>query len=359
MKHLIVSFIVSFLVNIVIIKLSKKINKLITDYVHLGPQTFHDKPTPRLGGIGLFIAIFCVTIYSFVFKFEEEYLLLMLMLSSMVVFLAGLYEDITKSLSPKIRILLIFIGASLAYFLLGAKIVRLDIPYIDSFISVPLISFLFTTFAIIGLTNAINIIDGFNGLASGVSIMIFIAIASVAFYTQDKFILFASIAMIGAIGGFFIFNYPYGSIFLGDGGAYFIGFVIAVLSVLLVKNHPQVSAWFVITVSIYPIFETLFSMFRRRFYKKSGVDQADSFHLHQLIYKRVVPQIFENIKGEKLARNSATSIFLWLLCSLGVIPAVIFWNNTIALVIFAILFCIVYVWVYRRIVKFKLIVKVD
>ncbi len=357
MKHLILSFIVSFLVNIIVIKLSKKINKLITDYVHLGPQTFHDKPTPRLGGISLFIAFFITNIYTFIFKIGVEYVLLILTISSMIIFLAGLYEDITNSLSPKIRMLLIFIGASLAYFLLGAKIVRLDIPYIDSFVSLPLVSFLFTTFAIVGLTNAINIIDGFNGLASGVSVMIFMAIAAVAFYTGDKFILFASITMIGAILGFFIFNYPYGLIFLGDGGAYFIGFVIAVLSILLVKNHTQVSAWFAIVVSIYPIFETVFSMFRRRFYKKSKVDQADSFHLHQLIYKRVIPQIFNNIKDEKLARNSATSIFLWLLCSLGTIPAIIFWNNTIALIVSSIMFCAIYAWFYRRIVKFKLIAK--
>ncbi|MBZ4644097.1 MAG: undecaprenyl-phosphate alpha-N-acetylglucosaminyltransferase [Deferribacteraceae bacterium] len=160
--------------------------------------------------------------------------------------------------------------------------------------------------------------------------------------------------MIGGIAGFFIWNYPFGKIFLGDGGAYFIGFTIAVLSVMLVKNHPQVSPWFPLLVVIYPVFETVFSIIRRKFYKKYRIDSPDSHHLHQLIYKRVVPFVFDIHRSEKLMRNSATSPFLWLICSFGAIPAVMSWQNTPILVIFTVLFCWFYVWLYRSIVRFKL-----
>ncbi len=159
--------------------------------------------------------------------------------------------------------------------------------------------------------------------------------------------------MIGGIAGFFIWNYPFGKIFLGDGGAYFIGFTIAVLSVMLVKNHPQVSPWFPLLAVIYPAFETVFSIIRRKFHKKHHIDSPDSHHLHQLIYKRVVPFVFDIQRSEKLMRNSATSPFLWLICSFGAIPAVMSWQNTPILVIFTVLFCWFYVWLYRSIVRFK------
>ncbi len=351
MKHILISFIVSFIVNFLIVRLSKNINKLITDHIHEGPQKFHVKPTPRLGGIGIYLAVISISIYSFIFNVETKYLFLMLLISSLPVFISGIYEDITKTLSPKARILLMLIGASLAYFLLDAKVIRIDIPYIDSFISLPLISFLFTVFAIIGLTNAINIIDGFNGLAAGVSIMIFFAIAYVAFYTGDKFILLASFSMIGAILGFFFFNYPYGLIFLGDGGAYFIGFVIAVLSILLVKNHSEVSAWFPVMVSIYPIYETIFSIYRKKFLRKISPMVPDGLHFHMIIYKTIVKKLLGT--NNPLYRNPATSPLIWGLNILGVVPAVLFWRNTIALIFFVLLFMFIYTKIYFSIIKSK------
>ncbi|GAB6072777.1 glycosyltransferase [Venenivibrio stagnispumantis] len=352
MKHFLISFIISFIINFLIIKLAKRINKLITDHLHHGPQKFHVRPTPRLGGVGIYLAFLFMSLYGFAFNLETKYSFIMLIVSSFLVFLSGILEDITKSLQPKIRLIFMAIGAGLAYFLLDTKIIRLDIPYIDIIIAIPIISFIFTIFAIVGLTNAINIIDGFNGLAGGVSIMIFLAIAYIAYQTNDQFVLLASFVMIGAILGFFVFNYPYGLIFLGDGGAYFIGFVMAVLSILLVKNHNQVSAWFPVMVAIYPIYETLFSIYRRKFLKKTYSMAPDSMHLHSIFYKTIVKKLLGT--HNPIYRNPATSPLVWGLNSLGIIPAVFFYNNTPILIISVLIFIFIYTKIYFSIIKSKL-----
>jgi len=350
MVKFLLSFIVSFIVNLLIIKLSSRIDKLVTDHLHDGPQKFHDRPTPRIGGVGVFIAFSLAAFYA---QVSENNNYSMLLISSLPVFLFGVLEDVLKKISPKVRLLAAALSALLVYLLLNVYLTRIGIPYLDNIFEIKLIALCFTIFCIAGVANAINIIDGYNGLASVVSMIIFFAIAYVGFKVNDQFVYTVSFIMIGGIAGFFIWNYPFGKIFLGDGGAYFIGFTIAVLSVMLVKNHPQVSPWFPLLVVIYPVFETVFSIIRRKYHKKHHIDSPDSHHLHQLIYKRVVPFVFDININEKLMRNSATSPFLWLICSLGAIPAVIFWDNTIVLIIFTIVFCIFYVWLYRGIVRFR------
>ncbi|ADR19054.1 glycosyltransferase family 4 protein [Calditerrivibrio nitroreducens] len=350
MVKFLLSFIVSFIVNLLIIKLSSRIDRLVTDHLHDGPQKFHDRPTPRIGGVGVFIAFSLAAFYA---QVSENNNYLMLLISSLPVFLFGVLEDVLKKISPKVRLLAAALSALLVYLLLNVYLTRIGIPYLDNIFEIKLIALCFTIFCIAGVANAINIIDGYNGLASVVSMIIFFAIAYVGFKVNDQFVYTVSFIMIGGIAGFFIWNYPFGKIFLGDGGAYFIGFTIAVLSVMLVKNHPQISPWFPFLVVIYPVFETIFSFYRKKVLKGKSPFKPDGLHFHMLIYKRVVPFVFDININEKLMRNSATSPFLWLICSLGAIPAVIFWDNTIVLVIFTIVFCIFYVWLYRGIVRFR------
>ena len=246
------------------------------------------------------------------------------------------------------------VSAILAVYFLNAYLVRIDIWFIDGLLSVKAVAVIFTIFAVTGVANSFNIIDGFNGLSSAVSIIILLSLGYISFKVGDIFLMKACMILAFAIFGFFVWNYPFGKIFLGDGGAYFIGFTIAVVSVLLVDENKAVSPWFPFLLCIYPIFETLFSMYRRRARKSSSMD-ADAFHLHSLIYKRLVPHILgTDIKNNQLARNSATSPFLWMLTSFSAVPALLFWNNTPALIVFAFIFIIVYVWLYKSIVGFKL-----
>ncbi len=85
-----------------------------------------------------------------------------------------------------------------------------------------------------------------------------------------------------------MYNYPRGLVFLGDGGAYLIGFWVASLSVLLVYRHQEISPSFALLINIYPIIETLFSIYRRRIHQGKCPGQADRLHFHTLIYRRLL-----------------------------------------------------------------------
>jgi UDP-N-acetylmuramyl pentapeptide phosphotransferase/UDP-N-acetylglucosamine-1-phosphate transferase len=212
---------------------------------------------------------------------------------------------------------------------------------------------LFTAVAVGGVANAINIIDGFNGLASMVAAMILAALGYVAYVLGDHLLWNVCIATVGAVLGFFVWNYPRGLIFLGDGGAYLLGFLIGEVSVLLVARHPQVSPWFPFLLVIYPVFETLFSIYRKKILRGMSPGMPDGLHLHMLVFKRLVRWATGESPTALVRRNAATSPYLWMLCSLSVIPAVLFWRHPAWLVFFVALFALAYVWLYRRIVKFR------
>ena len=316
------------------------------------PQKFHIHIVSRLGGAGIFSAFFIVLIIIGMQIKESDYIYLPL--TALPVFLIGFTEDLTRRISPKFRLLGALVSAVLAAYFLNAYLVRIDIGFIDGLLSVKVVAVIFTIFAVTGVANSFNIIDGFNGLSSAVSIIILLSLGYISLKVGDIFLMKACLILAFAIFGFFVWNYPFGKIFLGDCGAYFIGFTIAVVSVLLVDGNKAVSPWFPFLLCIYPIFETLFSMYRRRA-RKSSYMNADAFHLHSLIYKRLVPRILgTDIKNNQLARNSATSPFLWMFTSFSAVPALLFWNNTPVLIVFAFIFIIVYVWLYKSIVGFKL-----
>ena len=185
-------------------------------------------------------------------------------------------------------------------------------------------------------------------------VMMLSATAYVAFQAQDPAIGLCALAGVGAVLGFFIWNFPAGLIFLGDGGAYFLGFYVAELSILLLRRNDEVSPLFPLLMCIYPIFETVFSMYRRKFVRGRPVGMPDGVHLHSLVYRRLMRWAVRNTSAKVLTRrNSATAPYLWLLCMFSVAPAVVFWDNSFALAIFVVLFAAIYVFVYSRIVRFK------
>jgi UDP-N-acetylmuramyl pentapeptide phosphotransferase/UDP-N-acetylglucosamine-1-phosphate transferase len=185
-------------------------------------------------------------------------------------------------------------------------------------------------------------------------LMMVLAIAYVAFQVGDTFLLSSSLIIIGAILGFFVFNFPSGLIFLGDGGAYFLGFMLAELCVLLLHRNPRVSPIFTLLLCAYPIFETIFSIYRKKFLRGMSPGMPDGVHLHMLVYKRLMRLMIGTTPDRrKTVRNSMTSPYLWVLCSLSVIPAVLWWDNTLALTCFLALFMVSYVLLYWSIVRFK------
>lgn len=355
MLTLSVAFLVSFGVTLMVIRYSSLHSHITADWDLDGVQKFHAKPVPRIGGLGIVLALTAAAVGAWIRDPKQVgYPFLLLVVCVLPAFVAGFIEDMTKRVSPRERLLATMAAALAAVYFLNARIVRIDFHLIDLALAFPMVSIVITTVAVAGLANSINIIDGFNGLASMVAMMMFVSLAYVAFHVGDTLILTIAFAMIGAILGFFIWNFPAGHIFLGDGGAYMIGFVLAECSILLVLRNGSVSAWYPVLMVIYPIFETLFSIYRRRILKGVPAGYPDGVHLHTLIYQRVMRwAVGSKDERHRLRRNSMTSPYLWLLSLMAVLPATLFWNNEIALLAFVAVFIFFYVWLYWRIVRFQ------
>ncbi len=343
------TFVLSAILCFLIIIFSTKNKKFLDN--HNGIQNIHRTAVPRIGGIAILISL-SVGLITFYIKFKDInyiYLIICMMITGLI----GFYEDVEHKLSARFRLLLCLCSAIIAILLLDAYIVRTGLFFLDYLVKYKIISLLFSAVAIAGITNAINIIDGLNGLSSGTAMILFMALGYVAFKFQDFFIISIIVIMEAAILGFFMWNYPYGRIFLGDGGAYIIGFSLGVISIFQVKRNIEISPWFPILVLLYPVFETLFSIYRRSLKKNKSAVEADNLHLHSLFYRRVIPYfVIGNLNQSSI--NSATSPFLWMLCSFSIVPSIIFQNNTLILFFATVLFICFYIWLYKSLVNFKI-----
>lgn len=318
------------------------------------PQKVHHRSVPRLGGVGIFVAMAACAVAARFLDHPHSRELTLLVVCSLPAVAFGLAEDVTGRISSKQRLVAAAFSAGLGVFALGAVITRVDIAPLDFLLGWSLVSIPLTIFAVSGISNSVNIIDGFNGLASMTCVMMFAAIAYVAHSVGDQFILLAALCCIGAVLGFFVWNYPLGMIFLGDGGAYLLGFMLAELAVLLFQRNSSVSPWFGVLVFLYPTVETVFSIYRRRVLKGVPMDTPDAAHLHSLIFRRLTKATIGTTSAyAKTHRNAMTSPYLWGLSSLAVLPAMLFWNNTAALLLCSAAFFVVYLWLYRCIVRFK------
>lgn len=353
MVVLFLGFFASAAVTFLVIRSARAHAHLSADADMSGPQKFHATPVPRVGGVGIVVGLCASLGVLWVMRGGEMLLGVILLLCAAPAFLGGLAEDLTKRQSPRRRLFFTAVSAALAAWVLGAVIKRTDIPGVDWLVSFTVPAVLLTIFAVAGVANAVNIIDGFNGLAAMCVVMMLGSIAYVAFQARDPVIALCALAGLGAVMGFFIWNFPAGLIFLGDGGAYFLGFYVAELSILLLQRNPEVSPLCPLLMCIYPIFETVFSMYRRRVVRGRPMGMPDGVHLHSLVYRRLLHWTVGHDEHLIKKRNSMTAPYLWLLCMASVLPAVLFWDQSHVLAGFILLFVLSYVLLYSKIVRFR------
>lgn len=348
-----VSFICSALLTLLVIKQSI-FNGAALDSDFDGVQRVHSHRVSRIGGLPIYLSVLFTAAVSIWRQPMLLQLLTPLLLCAFVAFVGGLFEDYTGTVRASRRLLLTMAAALLGYLLLEARIAHIDLPFGQLVLSSHWLALPLTILAVAGIANAVNIIDGFNGLASMVTICMLLSLGYVALQVGDMFVLVTALMVAGAIAGFLIWNYPVGLIFLGDGGAYFIGFMLGELALLLVMRNPAVSTWYAALLLIYPAFETLFSAYRRMFVRGKSPTIPDGIHLHSLIFRRIVRWTVGSEDARALVqRNARTAPYLWLFSLMAVIPATLFWENTIILMVFCLLFVASYVWLYARIVRFK------
>ena len=354
MSTLCLAFFVSLSVTLALLRRAKTHGLWLQDHDLSGPQKLHGAPVPRVGGIGIYCGVLVAAATLWFRNPATSVLGLTVALCALPAFISGLTEDITKTQSPRRRLFFTAVSAGIGVYVMDGVITRTAIPGLDWVVSLRWGAALVTVFAVAGVANSLNIIDGLNGLASMCAVLFMVSIGYVAFQVGDTTLAWLAVAGIGAVMGFFVWNFPLGLIFLGDGGAYFLGFYVAELAILLLHRNPDVSPMFPLLVCIYPVFETVFSIYRRVMLRGQPAGMPDGIHLHSLIYRRVMRWAAGNHSRRSLVRrNSLTSPYLWMLSMTSIAPATLFWDSTPTLVAFILLFGLVYTSLYWRIVRFK------
>jgi UDP-N-acetylmuramyl pentapeptide phosphotransferase/UDP-N-acetylglucosamine-1-phosphate transferase len=330
------------------------------DHAH-GIQKFHVAPTPRIGGVPIVLSLALWAwwlgpqwaqqgIESSMATQQEEALSLLqqILLGGSLAFGFGVLEDVTKRVGVMPRLLATMGSGVLAWWLSGVAANRLDIPFLDPLLAWVPLSVVFTAFAVGGVANALNIVDGFNGLASSVTIWASLGLAAIAAAVGDHALAMVCLFLAAATLGFFAMNWPFGKIFLGDGGSYFLGFGLAWCALLLIDRNPGVTAFAPLLVCAFPVIEVLFSAFRRKV-RHMPAGQPDRLHLHSLVKQRYIRRWFSG--APVWWRNSVTGL---LVGALGIPCAVLgYWLHPspplAALGFLGVV--LVYVALYARVVR--------
>jgi len=341
---------VSLLMAVLVIMTGRWHGGLTSDS-SIGIQKVHQGNTPRIGGVGI-LAGYIAAAFLITESIHSSRLLVWdLLVAASPALMFGLAEDLTKRVGTKERLLATMISGVVAWYLTGYALFRVDIPGVDALLALTPIAVLFTAFAIGGVANAINMIDGFNGLASGTVMICLAAMGFMAWQVGDDQVFLLVLIISATTLGFFLVNFPYGRLFLGDGGAYMLGFLTAWIAVMLSARHPdQISPWAPLLACAYPILEAVFSM-GRRIMRGLAMDQPDRTHLHSLVYRRVVPRFFKG--PNKALRNAAVSPFMWAFASIPALLSIVLKSSTVACILGLIATALLYAYIYARLSKFR------
>lgn len=257
---------------------------LTGDVAGSSTHKIHSGTVPRVGGAAVYAAgLTGLALMSRNLSDVTAKVVWMMWGCMTIVFVAGLVEDLTRAVPAAVRYVAALAAAALfslahdSYGISSIGISPFDLPLNSTVVRVA-----FFAFAVASVSHAFNLIDGQNGLCGGVSLLVFLALGITAQRTGQDTMAALSYTMAAANLGFLVFNFPFGKLFLGDGGAYFNGAIAALITVFVVQGSSSVSPWFAILILVYPVWETLFSMIRRA-RARQPFHQADSEHLHHLV----------------------------------------------------------------------------
>lgn len=337
-------FLSSFVLCLLMVLTKRWHGGLTMDYTD-GVQKFHTAPTPRVGGVPIVLGLIVAWAKT---PADVQDMLTPLLFAAMPAFLFGVAEDITKRVGVLQRLLATMASGLLAWWITGYALSRVDLWGVDWLLQFTVVSVLFTAFAVGGVANAVNIIDGFNGLASTMASLAFVGYAMLAWQVGDSSLAGVCLVLAACIWGFFWVNWPFGKLFLGDGGSYFIGFGLAWVAVLLLERNPSVSAYAALLVCVHPVTEVVFSIYRRKV-RKDHPGMPDRLHFHSLVKRRYVARWFGHYSNA--VRNSITGLLVGSMTVVAVgLAHLTHRSGPLAVLMLAIL-CLAYVAIYARMVR--------
>lgn len=267
-----------FICSILITPLVKKLAFKIGATDNPNHRKVHAKVMPRLGGLAIYISF----IIGVLIMRPEAPFATAIILGSLIIVVTGVLDDMME-LSAKIKLLGQLSAAAIVVIWGGVQVQLINLPFGGElefgYLSIPL-----TIVWIVGITNAINLIDGLDGLAAGVSSIALITISGMAIIMGNVYVMTIGSIMLASTLGFLIYNFHPAKIFMGDTGALFLGYMISVLSLLGFKNVTLVS--FIVPVIILgvPISDTFFAIIRRIVHKQP-LSAPDKSHLHHCLLR--------------------------------------------------------------------------
>lgn len=270
--YILIAFSLSLLVNYLVLQVTHK-KRIFLDE-HDKVQKVHDMPTPRIGGLGIFV--------SCMFMQNDVSIGGYLILCAIPAFIAGFLEDYSGKVSPSQRLAIMCLSPIMLFIMLPNSI------WVNwQFSEVAVVwGIMASVIYIVTLINGVNFTDGQNGLAAGSSWISFAALSALAYLNDDISLFYIGLVISVSIIGFLWYNFPFGKLFLGDGGAYLLGFLQASISLLLLHRHPdQISPLLVLALSIYPLWEVIFSVFRKLLVERISPLKSDNLHLHQILFR--------------------------------------------------------------------------
>ena len=266
-----------FIASLAITPLVKKLAMKIGATDKPNQRKVHSKIMPRLGGLAIFISF----LIGLAFLRPQDEQLGAIVIGAFIIIIIGVMDDMME-LSAKVKFLG-QIAAALIVVLNGVQVDYINLPF-GGGLELGILSIPLTILWIVGVTNAINLIDGLDGLAAGVSTIALVTISAMAFVKGDIFVLSIAIILIGSTLGFLKYNFHPAKIFMGDTGALFLGFMIAVLSLLGFKNVTMLSLIVPVIILGVPISDTFFAIIRRIVNKKP-LSAPDKSHLHHCMLR--------------------------------------------------------------------------
>ena len=266
-----------------------------------------------------------------------------LILSALPVFLIGLAEDLGYNMSPKLRLIASTISGIVTIIVFKVWLTKLGVPGLDFLLMFAPFAILFTIFATVGVVNAFNLIDGLNGLSSYVSISVATSLSILAFQVGNLQFAIFLVLMNSAILGFFVLNFPFGKIFLGDGGAYALGHLLVWSSILLVNQSEEISPFAILLIFFWPVADTGLAVWRR-WKLGNPTDLPDRLHFHQLIMRSFEIRFFG--RNRRHIVNPISTIVLAPLISFPQLLGVLYWDNLKVTILFTVVMALIFIFTY-------------
>ena len=333
---------ISFFIFLIVSKYSYKIRGgALLDKDFSKPQAFHEIPITRSGGIAV---IFSLSVFFYIYYLLYDKVLYNYISISYSVFIVGFLDDLRINIKPLSRLIIMILLLFVFIYILPIKILNIDIPFLTYLMSSHIFSSIFVLLCFLFVINGANLIDGFNGLLTINLIFINIILAYININNQNLEFSILIISQIIILLTFLLFNFPNSKIFLGDSGAYTLGALTGLNTIITNNLNPEISSFFFCTLLFYLFFEVFFSFFRKLYQKKSPI-YPDDEHLHMLSFYKI-----SNIYGKNKG-NYLNSIIINLLYLVLIIPGLYLLNDPKLSRYWFFILLLVYLIIYSRLYR--------